>query len=71
MLQHVTPVFGGDVGARLAMIDAGNSEAWAPSSSIRCVLGRTKLDYLFITNADQDHMSDLRGSARSASPWTR
>ncbi|WP_240544105.1 ComEC/Rec2 family competence protein [Bradyrhizobium canariense] len=61
MLQHITPTPGGDVGAKLAMIDAGNSEAWSPSSYIRYALGRTTLDYLFITNADQDHMSDLRG----------
>lgn len=43
------------------MIDAGDSGTWSPSSYIRHVLGRTTLDYLFITNADQDHMSDLRG----------
>jgi beta-lactamase superfamily II metal-dependent hydrolase len=61
MIQHVTPTPGGVVGGRLAMIDAGNSETWSPSSHIRYVLGRTTLDYLFITNADQDHMSDLRG----------
>ncbi|WP_260444560.1 ComEC/Rec2 family competence protein [Burkholderia sp. Bp8986] len=61
MIQHVTPTLAGDVGARLAMIDAGNSKAWSPSTFIRYVLGRTMLDYLFITNADQDHMSDLRG----------
>jgi beta-lactamase superfamily II metal-dependent hydrolase len=61
MIQHITPTPGGDVGGRLAMIDAGNSEAWSPSSYIRYVLDRTTLDYLFITNADQDHMSDLRG----------
>jgi beta-lactamase superfamily II metal-dependent hydrolase len=61
MIQHVLPTLGGDAGARLAMIDAGNSESWSPSAYIRYVLGRTTLDYLFITNADQDHMSDLRG----------
>ncbi|MDK1378953.1 hypothetical protein QN078_01055 [Ralstonia nicotianae] len=61
MIQHVTPTLGGEVGGRLAMIDAGNSESWSPSSYIRYVIGRTTLDYLFITNADQDHMSDLRG----------
>ncbi|MHA6830443.1 ComEC/Rec2 family competence protein [Ralstonia pseudosolanacearum] len=60
MVQHVTPTLGGDVGAKLAMIDAGNSEAWSPGPYIRYVLGRTTLDYLFITNADQDHMSGLR-----------
>jgi beta-lactamase superfamily II metal-dependent hydrolase len=61
MVQHVTPTLGGDVGGRLAMIDSGDSGTWSPSSYIRYVLGRTTLDYLFITNADQDHMSDLRG----------
>jgi hypothetical protein len=61
MLQHVTPTLGGDIGARIAMIDAGNSEVWSPGSYIRYAIGRTTLDYLFITNADQDHMSDLRG----------
>lgn len=61
MVQHITPTLGGDVGGRLAMIDAGNSDNWSPSTYIRYGLGRTTLDYLFITNADQDHMSDLRG----------
>ena len=46
---------------RLAMIDSGHSPFWKPSRHIRNVLGRTRLDYLFITNADQDHMSDLDG----------
>jgi hypothetical protein len=61
MVQHLTTTSGNYVGGRLAMIDAGNSEAWSPSAYIRYELGRIKLDYLFITNADQDHMSDLRG----------
>jgi beta-lactamase superfamily II metal-dependent hydrolase len=46
---------------RLAMIDSGCTEDWHPSAFIRNKLGRTRLDYLFITNADQDHMSDLQG----------
>lgn len=45
----------------LAMIDSGCTETWRPSSYIRNRLGRQRLDYLFITNADQDHMSDLQG----------
>lgn len=46
---------------RLAMIDSGSSEVWRPSVYITRDLGRDRLDYLFITNADQDHMSDLQG----------
>lgn len=65
MLQHITPGRGGDFGGRLAMIDSGDSRIWSPSSYIRRDLGRTTLDYLFITNADQDHMSDLRGLSRA------
>lgn len=45
----------------LAMIDAGRTSDWRPSHHIRHQLGRTCLDYLFITNADQDHLSDLEG----------
>lgn len=48
-------------GGRLAMIDSGDRSDWSPSAYIRNALGRTHIDYLFITNADQDHMSDLRG----------
>lgn len=46
---------------RLAMIDCGHNSTtgWRPSTFIRYVMGRTKLDYLFVTNADQDHLSDL------------
>lgn len=66
MLQHAAPnPFGGEQFGRLAMIDSGDSDTWSPSTFIRYVLGRTKLDYLFITNADQDHMSDLRGLAQA------
>lgn len=46
---------------RLAMIDSGCTQNWRPSTFIRNVLGRTRLEYLFITNADQDHMNDLQG----------
>ncbi|HEM7945940.1 TPA: hypothetical protein U2L45_004866 [Citrobacter freundii] len=57
MVQHVTSQYGG----KLAMIDSGSTVDWRPSNYIRGDLGRTNLDYLFITNADQDHMSDLQG----------
>ena len=61
MLQHAAPTLWGEQFGPLAMIDSGDSETWSPSTYIRHVLGRTTIDYLFITNADQDHMSDLRG----------
>lgn len=61
MVQHIQPVPGGVVAGRLAMIDAGTGVQWRPSTYIRDGLGRNDLDYLFITNADQDHMSDLQG----------
>lgn len=57
MIQHVTGSFGG----RLAMIDSGSGRDFRPSTYIKQGLGRDVLDYLFITNADQDHMSDLGG----------
>ncbi len=55
MVQHVE----NEVGGRLAMIDSGCTDEWSPSTYIRRDMGRTHLDHLFITNADQDHMSDL------------
>lgn len=57
MLHHLQ----NNIAGKLAMIDSGHKEAWRPSTYIRHGLGRTHLDYLFITNADQDHMSDLEG----------
>ncbi len=57
MVQHVN----GQNAGRLAMIDSGSADDWRPSTYIKRNLGRDKLDYLFITNADQDHMSDLQG----------
>ena len=57
MVQHAL----GQHGGKLAMIDSGSTDDWRPSDYIRHDLGRTNLDYLFITNADQDHMSDLQG----------
>jgi beta-lactamase superfamily II metal-dependent hydrolase len=61
MIQHVGFTLGGQVGGRLAMIDSGSSDTFRPSTYIRDHMGRNRLDYLFITNADQDHMSDLQG----------
>lgn len=62
MVQCVEPVgLLQERGGLLAMIDSGSSDDFQPSAYIRNDLGRTTLDYLFITNADQDHMSDLRG----------
>jgi len=62
MLQHIQPMgLAGNVGGRLAMIDSGRADEFSPSGIIRHHIGRTWLDYLFITNADQDHMSDLKG----------
>jgi beta-lactamase superfamily II metal-dependent hydrolase len=48
---------------RLAMIDSGHNATtgWRPSLCIRYNLQRTQLDYLLVTNADQDHLSDLEG----------
>ena len=57
MIQHVNA----GVAGPLAMIDSGCTDDWRPSTHITRTLRRTRLDYLFITNADQDHMSDLAG----------
>lgn len=46
---------------KLAMVDSGHRPGWRPSTHIRRALRRTQVDYLFITNADQDHLSDLNG----------
>jgi len=61
MIQHVTQTPQREVGGRLAMIDSGSARDWTPSFYLRNRLRRTIVDYLFITNADQDHMSDLKG----------
>ena len=46
---------------RLAMIDSGHNHdtGWKPSAYIKYYMKRSVLDYLFVTNADQDHISDL------------
>jgi beta-lactamase superfamily II metal-dependent hydrolase len=48
-------------GGRLAMVDCGHnsSTGWRPSTHLPHTLKRTTLEYLFITNADHDHYSDL------------
>jgi len=62
MLQHIaTTATGRNVGGRLAMIDSGSSADFRPSTYIKEDFRGDKVDYLFITNADQDHMSDLQG----------
>lgn len=48
------------VAGKLAMIDSGCADDWRPSTYLR-QQNRQAVDYLFITNADQDHMSDLDG----------
>jgi beta-lactamase superfamily II metal-dependent hydrolase len=57
MIRH----FNAGMWGRLAMIDSGDAADFRPSTFIRHSLNLTRLDYLFITNADQDHMSDLAG----------
>ncbi|MGX1322121.1 beta-lactamase superfamily II metal-dependent hydrolase [Bradyrhizobium sp. USDA 377] len=57
MLHHTL----NGVAGRLAMIDSGDTHDWTPADFITRNLARRRLDYLFITNADQDHMSGLQG----------
>lgn len=61
MVQHVIRAGLGEHGGRLAMIDSGHGTGFRPSDYITKTMGRNRLDYLFITNADQDHMSACRG----------
>lgn len=56
MLWHRQNGFAG----KLAMIDSGDAQDWRPSTWLQ-QQGRHAIDYLFVTNADQDHMSDLDG----------
>ncbi|MGB3712041.1 MAG: hypothetical protein WA985_10155, partial [Erythrobacter sp.] len=46
---------------RLALIDCGHNgyTGWNPADHIRSRYGRDTLDYLAITNTDQDHYSNL------------
>ena len=62
MLQHIASNGAGqNIGGRIAMIDSGSSPDFHPSTYLKEDLGVDRIDYLFITNADQDHMSDLEG----------
>lgn len=46
---------------RIALIDCGtnSSTGWVPADYIEDTLGRNVVDYLLITNADQDHYANL------------
>lgn len=46
---------------RIALIDCGTNTTtgWNPSDYVRYVLKRELIDYLIITNADQDHYTNL------------
>ena len=48
---------------KIAMIDSGDADDWSPSTYLR-QQGVAQVDYLFVTNADQDHLSDLDGLRR-------
>jgi len=64
MVQHVVRGgIGGEYFGRLAVIDLGCSDKWRPSSFIKSI-GRNRIDYLAITNADQDHLTDLEELSR-------
>src|SRR5882672_9807922 len=47
--------------------DCGYNETtgWRPGNFLRTALSRTHIDYLLITNVDQDHISDLDSVRRS------
>lgn len=64
MLQHCRQTPTGEVWSQMAMVDSGSMATWTPSAYLRN-LGWTRIAHLFITNADQDHMSDLHGLARA------
>ena len=58
MLHHTI----NDTVGRLAMIDCGSTADWTPADYIQGPhFRRNRIDYLLITNADQDHMSGLQG----------
>src|SRR5438034_1970123 len=46
---------------QLAVIDCGHNRTsgWRPTTYIRNTLQRAQIEYLLITNVDQDHISDL------------
>jgi beta-lactamase superfamily II metal-dependent hydrolase len=58
MVRHITESATGNVWGKMAMIDSGSTADWSPTSHLKAQGSKT-IDYLFITNADQDHMSDL------------
>ncbi|MCB9929052.1 MAG: hypothetical protein H6844_06530 [Alphaproteobacteria bacterium] len=45
----------------IALIDCGinSTTGWTPGEYIQNILGKNTIDYLFITNADQDHYANL------------
>jgi hypothetical protein len=47
--------------APVAMIDCGHNKTtgWRPGQFLRTRLTRSHVDYLLVTNVDQDHISDL------------
>jgi beta-lactamase superfamily II metal-dependent hydrolase len=60
-------IFGSTLSNQIGMIDSGDNATteWHPSSYIRNTLGYSHINQLFITNADQDHISDLDGLVTS------
>jgi hypothetical protein len=66
-VEHGACAMVGADGPPLAMIDCGHNETtgWRPGNFVRTRLGRTHVDYLLITNVDQDHISDLANMTRS------
>jgi beta-lactamase superfamily II metal-dependent hydrolase len=58
MLQHAGQTATGETWSSLAMVDSGSTADWSPSDWL--VQRRyERIAHLFVTNADQDHMSDL------------
>lgn len=57
---------------RIALIDCGTNTTtgWTPAAYIRNTLGRQMVDYLSITNADQDHYANLAALRREISITT-
>lgn len=51
------------------MIDSGCADDWTPSNYLR-QQRVPRIDYLFITNADQDHMNDLQSLDDAGIPVT-
>jgi hypothetical protein len=51
----------------IAMIDCGHNETtgWRPGNFLRTRLTRSHVDFLLVTNVDQDHISDLATMTQS------